>query len=146
MNSPRSLDRITIDPAIMNGQPCIRGMRLTVRRVIEAAALHRDWSKLKGEYPELADEDIAQALRFAARNLDSRSPPLEAARLTLDRGRLRTPQGQDDFDSGLAGAKLRRRMPFRTVSHRFARNEGYSQRCARWRTVGTSGETARCVL
>ena len=32
-------DRITIDPNRMNGQPCIRGMRLTVRRVVEAVAL-----------------------------------------------------------------------------------------------------------
>ena len=71
MNLSRKLDRITVDPAIMNGQPCIRGMRLTVRRVIEAAALLHDWSELKADYPELADEDIAQALRFAARNLDS---------------------------------------------------------------------------
>jgi uncharacterized protein (DUF433 family) len=65
----RKLDRVTISPAIMNGQPCIRGMRLTVRRVIEAIAL----------YPELEDDDIAQALEFAARNLDDQIHPLEAA-------------------------------------------------------------------
>jgi uncharacterized protein (DUF433 family) len=45
-------------------------MRLTVRRVAEAASLHPDWRELKAEYPELADEDISQALRFAASNLD----------------------------------------------------------------------------
>jgi uncharacterized protein (DUF433 family) len=67
---PSRLDRITVDPAIMNGRPCIRGMRLTVRRVVEAASLHPDWRELKAEYPELADEDISQALRFAASNLD----------------------------------------------------------------------------
>ncbi len=33
-----NFERITSDPAIMNGQPCIRGMRLTVRRVLEALA------------------------------------------------------------------------------------------------------------
>jgi len=76
---PRTLDRITVDPAIMNGQPCIRGMRLTVRRVLEAAALHPDRNELKAEYPELSDEDIAQALDFAARNLDDQIFPLEAA-------------------------------------------------------------------
>ena len=75
----RKLDRITINPAIMNGQPCIRGMRLTVRRVVEAAALYPDRNELKREYPELEDEDIAQALDFAARNLDDRILPLEAA-------------------------------------------------------------------
>lgn len=73
------LDRITVNPATMNGQPCIRGMRLTVRRVVEAAALYPDRNELKAEYPELEDEDIAQALEFAARNLDDLILPLEAA-------------------------------------------------------------------
>jgi uncharacterized protein (DUF433 family) len=57
----------------MNGQPCIRGMRFTVRRVVEAAALYPDRNELKAEFPELDDEDIAQALDFAARNLTIRS-------------------------------------------------------------------------
>jgi uncharacterized protein (DUF433 family) len=64
----RKLDRITINPAIMNGQPCIRGMRLTVRRVVEAAALYADRNVLRREYPELEDEDVAQALDFAAQS------------------------------------------------------------------------------
>jgi uncharacterized protein (DUF433 family) len=75
----RKLDRITINPVIMNGQPCIRGMRLTVRRVVEAAALYPDRNELKREYPELEDEDIAQALDFAAHNPDDQILPLEAA-------------------------------------------------------------------
>lgn len=65
-------DRITSDPAILNGQPCIRGMRLSVRRVLEALALYRDRDELHTEYPELEDEDIRQALEFAAANLDDR--------------------------------------------------------------------------
>lgn len=75
----RTLDRITINPAVMNGQPCIREMRFTVRRVVEAAALYPDRNDLKAEYPELEDEDIVQALDFAARNLDDQILPLEAA-------------------------------------------------------------------
>jgi uncharacterized protein (DUF433 family) len=63
-------DRITVDPELMNGQPCIRGMRLTVRRVVAAVALYPDRAELKQEYPELEDEDIRQALEFAADNLD----------------------------------------------------------------------------
>lgn len=63
-------DRITVDPEVMNGQPCIRGMRLTVRRVVDAVALYPDREELKNEYPELEDEDIRQALEFAAKNLD----------------------------------------------------------------------------
>jgi uncharacterized protein (DUF433 family) len=72
-------DRITANPEIMNGQPCIRGMRLTVRRVVEAVALYPNRDELKAEYPELDDEDVSQALEFAAQNLDDQVIPLEAA-------------------------------------------------------------------
>lgn len=60
------LDRITIDPQQMNGQPCIRGMRLTVRRVLESLAAYPDRTDLAQEFPELEDEDIRQALAYAA--------------------------------------------------------------------------------
>jgi uncharacterized protein (DUF433 family) len=62
------LDRISVNPEIMNGQACIRGMRLTVRRVIEAVARYLDRNELKAEYPELEDDDIKRALEYAARN------------------------------------------------------------------------------
>lgn len=64
------LDRITVDPAVMNGQPCIRSMRLTVRRVLEALTLYPDWDVLMREYPGLEREDIRQALEWAAHALD----------------------------------------------------------------------------
>jgi uncharacterized protein (DUF433 family) len=63
-------DRITSNAARMNGQPSIRGMRLTVRRVVEAVALYPDREQLRREYPELEDEDIRQALEYAAESLD----------------------------------------------------------------------------
>jgi uncharacterized protein (DUF433 family) len=63
-------DRITVDPKQMNGQPCIRGMRLTVRRVLEAVSLYPNREELFLEYPELQEEDIQQALDFAAANLE----------------------------------------------------------------------------
>lgn len=72
-------DRITIDPNRMNGQPCIRGMRLTVRRVVEAVALYPDRIELRREYPELEDDDIRQALEFAASSLDDQIFTLGAA-------------------------------------------------------------------
>lgn len=72
-------DRITTNPAILNGQPTIRGMRLTVRRVIQALAVTPNWDDLRREYPELEPEDIRQALAFAARNLDESIQPLEPA-------------------------------------------------------------------
>ncbi len=74
-----TLDRITMNCEVMNGQPCIRGMRLTVRRVVEAVALYPDWKKLREEYPELEEDDIRQALAFAAKNLDSQTIPVKAA-------------------------------------------------------------------
>ncbi len=74
-----AFDRITIDPAVMNGQPCIRGMRLTVKRVVRAMAVYPDRAELKQEYPELEDEDLRQALEFAASYLDDEEILLGAA-------------------------------------------------------------------
>ena len=65
-----NFDRITTNPGILNGQPCIRGMRLSVRRVLEALANYPDRMEFRTEYPELEDEDIRQALEFAAASLD----------------------------------------------------------------------------
>ncbi len=65
-------ERITTNPARMNGQPCIRDLRLPVRRVVELAAAYPDRSELRREYPELDDEDIRQALMYAATYLDDR--------------------------------------------------------------------------
>jgi len=74
-----SLDRITIDPNKLNGQACIRDLRLTVRRVLEALAAYPDRQELKREYPELDDEDIRQALAYAAANLDDKTIDLISA-------------------------------------------------------------------
>jgi uncharacterized protein (DUF433 family) len=62
-------DRITSDPAVMSGQPCIRGTRVTVRRALEVAALYPDRVERQREFPELQDEDLRQALLFAASQL-----------------------------------------------------------------------------
>jgi len=50
-------NRITIDPKRMNGQPCVRRLRLTVRRVVEAVATYPDRRDLFREYPELEPDD-----------------------------------------------------------------------------------------
>ena len=63
-------DRITVDPQQMNGQPCIRGMRMTVRRVVEAVSLYPDRAEFFKEYPDLNEDDVKQALEFAAANLE----------------------------------------------------------------------------
>jgi uncharacterized protein (DUF433 family) len=62
---PSSLDRITIDPNKMNGQPCIRDLRLTVWRILELLQTYPDRSELYREFPELTDEDIKQVIIYA---------------------------------------------------------------------------------
>jgi len=59
------LDRITVEPGKMNGQPCVRGLRMTVKRVVLAVATHGTGEELKRAYPDLEDEDIRQALEYA---------------------------------------------------------------------------------
>lgn len=73
-------DRITMDPERLGGEPCLRGLRLSVRRVVEAAALYPDRDELFREYPELDEEDVRQALTYAAARLDDRVIPLARPR------------------------------------------------------------------
>ena len=65
-------ERISIDPAVMNGQPCIRGTRLTVRRVLYILAETNDREEIRRDYSRLDDEDIRQALLYAAASVDDR--------------------------------------------------------------------------
>lgn len=74
------LDRIVSDPAIMDGQPCIRGTRLTVHRVLMILAQCPDREAIRAGYPQLDDESIRQAPAYAAANLDQRIvPPPQAS-------------------------------------------------------------------
>ena len=75
----KQFERVTRNPAQINGQPCIRGMRLTVRRVVEAVALHPDRKDLLRNYPELEEEDIRQALAYAAASLEDQAEPVPVA-------------------------------------------------------------------
>jgi uncharacterized protein (DUF433 family) len=63
----QELLRITVDPAIMGGKPCIRGMRVTVGMIVEAVAAGRSVSELLADFPYLEQEDIREALTYAAR-------------------------------------------------------------------------------
>ena len=67
-----TFDRIAIDPTLMNGQPCIRGLRLTVRRVLELIALYPDRAELFREFPKLNEEDLQQVLAYARTQLPDR--------------------------------------------------------------------------
>ena len=61
-----TLTRITINLSQMNGQPCIRGMRLTVRRVLSALATYPNRTELFADYPDLEEADIQEALAYSA--------------------------------------------------------------------------------
>jgi uncharacterized protein (DUF433 family) len=70
MNLKPPFDRISIEPGKMSGQACIRGMRITVRRVLEILATYRDREELFQDFPDLVEEDLQQALAFAAATVD----------------------------------------------------------------------------
>jgi uncharacterized protein (DUF433 family) len=59
-------DRITIEPTKLGGHPCIRGMRITVRRVLELIATYPDRDELLAEYPDLEEEDLQQAMAIGS--------------------------------------------------------------------------------
>jgi len=67
-------DRITVEPGTCVGKPCIRGMRITVRRVLEILTTYRDRDDLFREYPFLEEEDLRQALRYGAASVDDDMP------------------------------------------------------------------------
>ena len=58
--------RITQDPAVMGGKPCIRGQRVTVGMIVGQIAAGRSIDELLTDYPYLEREDILEALRYAA--------------------------------------------------------------------------------
>jgi uncharacterized protein (DUF433 family) len=70
MNPNPAFDRITVEPGKCGGKPCIRGMRITVRRVLELLATHHDRTEILHEYPFLEEEDFRQVLRYAAASVD----------------------------------------------------------------------------
>jgi uncharacterized protein (DUF433 family) len=59
-------DRITIDPTVCTGKPCIRGMRFPVARLLGLMAAGESRQAILSVYPYLEPEDIDAALRFAA--------------------------------------------------------------------------------
>jgi uncharacterized protein (DUF433 family) len=60
-----ALDRITQNPQVMGGKPCIRGMRVTVGMLVGQIGAGRSIEELLTDYPYLEREDILQALRYA---------------------------------------------------------------------------------
>ena len=60
-------ERITIDPAICHGKPCIRGLRYPVENLLEMLAAGMTIEQILGDYEDLEREDILAALSYAAR-------------------------------------------------------------------------------
>ena len=70
-------DRITVDPEVYHGEPCIRGMRIPVYLVAELVAAGMSFGDIIENYPDLEKEDIKESLQYAAeavRQRDSRRP------------------------------------------------------------------------
>ena len=73
------LTRITHDPNIMGGKPCIRGLRVTVGMIVGLVAAGRSTDEILTLYPYLAAEDIREALTYAAWRVEEREVPLTVA-------------------------------------------------------------------
>ena len=59
------VERVTLNPAVMGGKPCIRGMRVTVGMIIGLLASKRSREEILRAYPYLEDEDFDAALKYA---------------------------------------------------------------------------------
>ncbi|HET7386121.1 MAG TPA: DUF433 domain-containing protein [Nocardioidaceae bacterium] len=68
--------RITIDPNVMGGLPCIRGMRMPVATVVAMVADGMSVAEILDDFPDLEAEDIAEALRYASAAVRERELPL----------------------------------------------------------------------
>jgi uncharacterized protein (DUF433 family) len=73
---PTTLDRITIDPEICMGQPTIRGLRITVAFILKQLASGMTVSDILQAYPELEEEDVRQAVHYAAWLASEQARPL----------------------------------------------------------------------
>lgn len=75
----KSLKRITHDPQVMGGKPCIRGLRVTVGTLVGLLAAGHSTSDILKAYPYLEEEDIREALAYAAWRAEEVELPLSGA-------------------------------------------------------------------
>jgi uncharacterized protein (DUF433 family) len=71
-----TLTRITFNPEVMGGKPCIRGMRVTVGTIVGLVASGKTVDEVLADYPYLEREDILEALSYAAWRAEEREVPL----------------------------------------------------------------------
>jgi len=75
----KTVDRVTFNPEVMGGKPCIRGQRVTVGMIVGLLAAGRTRDEILKLYPYLESEDIAQALAYAAWRAEEIEVPLVPA-------------------------------------------------------------------
>ena len=68
--------RITFDPAVMGGKPCIRGLRVTVGMIVGLVATGHATEDILRDYPYLEADDVREALAYAAWRVEERDLPL----------------------------------------------------------------------
>ena len=76
MTTFEGFDAIVADPRIQDGQPCLKGTRLTVRRVLDILSTNPSWDDFVADYPEVTKQHLRQALGFAAAHLSDRIVPM----------------------------------------------------------------------
>ena len=65
-----AIDRITLNPDVCGGRPCVRGLRIRVKDILDLLAAGASRGEILADYPYLEDEDITAVLAFAARQND----------------------------------------------------------------------------
>lgn len=75
----KQLTRITMNPTVMGGKPCIRGLRVTVGTIVGLVAAGRSKAEILKLYPYLEEADIAEALSYAAWRAEEIEVPLASS-------------------------------------------------------------------
>lgn len=75
----RQFDRITLDPEVMGGRPCIRGLRVTVGAILGLLAAKKSNREILDAYPYLEEGDIDAALSYAAWRMQEGEADLKSA-------------------------------------------------------------------
>ena len=75
----KQLTRITLNPKVMGGKPCIRGLRVTVGAIVGLMATGHSFADILKAYPYLEEEDLREALVYAAWRVEEIEAPLDAA-------------------------------------------------------------------
>lgn len=75
----KQLTRITFNPKVMGGKPCIRGLRVTVGAIVGLVATGHSFGDILKAYPYLEEEDLREALVYAAWRVEEIEAPLATA-------------------------------------------------------------------